>query len=58
MASAYRTLGQIIEPSGAVSLAGLREGVATPADTGATVVILSGGNVEPALFEEVLREAD
>jgi threonine dehydratase len=55
MAWAYRRLGQIVEPTGAVALAGLLTGVVTAAATGATVCILSGGNAEPDLVDEMLR---
>lgn len=40
----------IAEPSGAVALAAYR----VAARPGKTVVILSGGNVEPALLSEIL----
>jgi threonine dehydratase len=43
----------VSEPSGAVSLAAYRKG-ATPA--GRTVVILSGGNIEPLLLQEILGD--
>lgn len=41
----------VSEPSGAVALAGYRKGVTPP---GRTVVILSGGNVEPTLLADIL----
>jgi threonine dehydratase len=41
---AERELGQRVEPTGAVALAGLLEGVVTAGPHGATVCILSGGN--------------
>lgn len=41
----------VSEPSGAVGLAAYRQG-RTP--EGRTVVILSGGNIEPAMFNEIL----
>lgn len=43
----------VSEPSGAVALAAYRQGV-TP--EGPTVVIMSGGNIEPELFREILAE--
>lgn len=43
----------VSEPSGAVALAGYRQG-STP--SGPTVVILSGGNIEPQLLGEILAE--
>jgi threonine dehydratase len=45
----------VSEPSGAVTLAAYRRGATPP---GATVLILSGGNIEPRLFQEILAEAD
>jgi threonine dehydratase len=44
----------VAEPSGAVALAGYRRGVASG---GRTVVVLSGGNIEPALLREILTDA-
>jgi threonine dehydratase len=41
----------VAEPSGAVPLAAYRTGAIPP---GRTVVVLSGGNVEPALLREIL----
>jgi threonine dehydratase len=41
----------VAEPSGAVALAAYRKGV-TPA--GRTVVVLSGGNVEPSMLQQIL----
>jgi threonine dehydratase len=41
----------ISEPSGAVGLAAYRQGRTPP---GATVVVLSGGNVEPSLLADIL----
>jgi threonine dehydratase len=52
MAFALGTLRLVLEPSGAASLAvALREG------RGRCGVLLSGGNVEPALIEEAARRA-
>jgi threonine dehydratase len=56
LAFAYRQLGQICEATAAVAIAGVREGVVASPARGATVVVVSGGNVEPALVDEVLRE--
>jgi threonine dehydratase len=42
----------VAEPSGAVALAAYRRGVTPP---GRTVMILSGGNVEPPMLAEILR---
>lgn len=41
----------VSEPSGAVAFAAYRQGSTSP---GRTVVILSGGNIEPALLQEIL----
>jgi threonine dehydratase len=41
----------VSEPSGAVALAAYRQGVTPP---GRTVMILSGGNIEPRLLQEIL----
>lgn len=41
----------VVEPSGAVALAAYRKG-ATPA--GRTVIIVSGGNIEPSMLREIL----
>lgn len=53
IARAYR-LGWLVEPTAAVALAGLLEGVVT-AEPG-TVLVLTGGNVEPELLGRVLAE--
>jgi threonine dehydratase len=36
----------VVEPSGAVTVAALREGLVSPGGGGGTVAVLSGGNVE------------
>jgi threonine dehydratase len=42
----------VAEPSGAITLAALREGLVVPADDGDTVCVLSGGNIEwPGLVD-------
>jgi threo-3-hydroxy-L-aspartate ammonia-lyase len=41
----------VTEPSGAVALAAYRQGSTPP---GRTVMILSGGNIEPAMLQEIL----
>jgi threonine dehydratase len=43
----------VSEPSGAVALAAYRRGL-TP--EGSTVVVLSGGNIEPAMLRQILAE--
>jgi len=45
----------VSEPSGAVTLAAYRQGATPP---GATVLILSGGNVEPRTLREILAEGE
>jgi len=40
----------VVEPSGAATVAALLEGAVDPAEHGATVAVLSGGNIEPALL--------
>jgi threonine dehydratase len=44
----------VAEPSGAITLAALREGLVTPAADGDTVCVLSGGNVERQGLVDVL----
>lgn len=41
----------VAEPSGAVTLAAYRQGVTPPGDT---VLVLSGGNVEPRMLQQIL----
>jgi threonine dehydratase len=53
---AYRRLGLIVEPSAAVGLAAVRAG-RVPADDG-TVVVISGGNIEPALLDRAISAFD
>jgi threonine dehydratase len=56
MAFAFRTLKLVIEPGGAVALASLLSGRIDA--RGKTVaIVLSGGNVEPALFRRALETA-
>jgi threonine dehydratase len=45
----------VVEGAGAVGVAALLCGVVKPASTGTTVVILSGGNVDPALLALVAQ---
>ncbi len=47
----YEEMQLVIEPSGAVTTAALLAGRVQP--TGSTVVVLSGGNVEPELFNRL-----
>lgn len=43
----------VSEPSGAVGLAAYRQGTTPP---GRTVMVLSGGNIEPAMLREILAD--
>lgn len=56
MRYAFEVLKLVIEPGGAVALAALLAGKA-PATDGATVVVVSGANVDPAFFAQVLHES-
>jgi threonine dehydratase len=51
----YREAGVMAEPSGAVAVAGILTGAVAP--SGTTVAIVSGGNLEPDLLDEILSEA-
>ena len=44
----------VVEPGGAIALAALLSGEAEPVE--GTVVVLSGGNVDPALHAEIVSE--
>ncbi len=44
----------VAEPSGAVALAAYRQGSTPP---GRTVMVLSGGNIEPSMLREILADA-
>ena len=44
----------VVEPGGAIALAALLSGQAEPGD--GTVVVLSGGNVDPALHARIVNE--
>lgn len=52
MRHAKQALGVTIEPGGAVALAALLSGKVTPGAR--TLVLLSGGNVDPQLFDQVM----
>jgi threonine dehydratase len=56
VAFAHRKLGQTLEPSAAVALAGFLEGAVVRAPEGTTVCVLTGANIDPALLEEILAE--
>lgn len=53
MACAFRVLKLVVEPGGAVALAALLAGK-LPDDIGTVGIMLSGGNVDPALFAQVI----
>lgn len=53
MRFAFEAMKLVIEPGGAVALAAVLEGLLPPA-TGATVVVISGSNVDPGLYAEIL----
>lgn len=53
MAFAARSLRLVVEPGGAVALAAALAGRVGPI-TGRTAIVLSGGNVDPALYAEIL----
>ena len=54
MRFAFRHLKLVIEPGGAVSLAALLSGKAKARDR-VTGIVLSGGNVDPALYAQVIE---
>ncbi|WP_339914083.1 threonine/serine dehydratase [uncultured Brevundimonas sp.] len=54
VAYAFRVLKLVVEPGGAVSLAALLAGK-VPVKDRTTVLILSGGNVDPALFSAIIE---
>lgn len=54
MRVAFETLKLVVEPGGAIALASLLAGRVEAAGR-TTVVVISGGNVDPEMFAEVLR---
>jgi len=52
---AFRTLKLVVEPGGAVSLAALLAGRIDARDR-TTAIVLSGGNVDPGLFSDIIQE--
>lgn len=52
---AFRTLKLVVEPGGAVSLAALLAGKVDARDR-TTAIVLSGGNVDPGLFSDIIQE--
>jgi threonine dehydratase len=55
MAYAFRVLTLVVEPGGAVALAALLAGK-LPQSSKRVGIMLSGGNVDPALFAEIIRQ--
>ena len=55
MRYAFAVLKLVVEPGGAVGLAALLGGKVKFGKEGATGLVLSGGNVDPELFAQVLR---
>jgi threonine dehydratase len=45
----------VVEGAGAVGVAALRQGLVTPAESGTTVVILSGGNIDTGVLADIAR---
>ncbi len=56
MRFAFEKLKLVIEPGGAVALAALLHGLVPPASL-ATAVVVSGANVDPALYASILSES-
>lgn len=54
VAFAFRTLKQVVEPGGTVSLAALLSGKVGAAGK-TTVLVLSGGNIDPGLFSTIIE---
>jgi threonine dehydratase len=48
----------VVEPSGAATIAALRSGRVAPAADGETVAVISGGNLDPALLQRWIAEAE
>ncbi|WP_374764571.1 threonine ammonia-lyase [Yunchengibacter salinarum] len=57
VAYAARVLKQVVEPGGAVALAALLSGV-VPAKGRTSVIVLSGGNIAPAMLSRALEQAE
>ncbi len=55
VAFAYRALGLLVEPSAAVAIAAMQHKLLSPSPR--TVVVVTGGNVEPELLDEALASA-
>ena len=57
MRFAFQELKLVVEPGGSVALAALLSGKVRAEPAGATVIILSGGNVDPVLYGRILAAA-
>lgn len=51
----YRLAGTIAEPTGAVAVAGFLTGEVSPAASGKTIVVVSGGNIDPGVLDRILH---
>ncbi|MBV8684009.1 MAG: threonine/serine dehydratase [Caulobacteraceae bacterium] len=58
MRFAFQELKLVVEPGGSVALAALLSGKIRPDPGQATVIILSGGNVDPTLYGRILAGTD
>jgi threonine dehydratase len=45
----------VVEGAGAVGVAALRQGAVSPAESGTTVVVLSGGNIDTGVLADIAR---
>lgn len=52
---AFRYLKIVAEPGGAAALAALLSSKVRPSDDGSLVVVISGGNIDPAMFADILK---
>lgn len=57
MRFAFESMKLVTEPGGAVALAAVLDGL-LPAPSGATAIVISGANVDPALFAGILATDD
>ena len=55
---AYEEIGTVVEPTGAVALAALLSGRAAPAIGGATIAIVTGGNIDDDTLDALLASPD
>lgn len=56
VAFAHHVLGETLEPTGAVALAGLLSAAVQPPAAGETVCVLTGGNIAPELLAAILDD--